>query len=238
MRGFNSGNALALDRLTFIRTDGARDALPASVPIAPPSCLLPPLEKRQHHLSVRSCCSTFRVIPPIRADRLILSSRKRTAHSFGPRYTLQSPHSWDLLIHTHCASSISPYSPLCLSHSNHYFHPSPSCTLLLHANPSFLDAAPLTFNLPHLPRNHTQLALHPAPTPPHLSSTDAAARLTRSPLPSPLARPSQPSFPLLSSAPLDVPPARPSSSPRPWPSQPAISGTPATPPRRTPRPRP
>ena len=64
MRGFNSGNALALDRLTFIRTDGARDALPASVPIAPPSCLLPPLEKRQHHLSVRSCCSTFRVSRP------------------------------------------------------------------------------------------------------------------------------------------------------------------------------
>ena len=167
MRGFNSGNALALDRLTFIRTDGARDALPASVPIAPPSCLLPPLEKRQHHLSVRSCCSTFRVIPPIRADRLILSSRKRTAHSFGPRYTLQSPHSWDLLIHTHCASSISPYSPLCLSHSNHYsthLPPAPyACTptpasstpLPLHStSPTSPETTRSSLYIPH-PHHHT-----------------------------------------------------------------------------------
>ena len=237
MRGFNSGNALALDRLTFIRTDGARDALPASVPIAPPSCLLPPLEKRQHHLSVRSCCSTFRVSRPY--ARTVSSSPQEN----GQRIRLGLAILFNRLIR---GTSLFIRTALRLSRLTRLFAcPTPTTTppiSLLHPTPA---------RQPQLPRRRSPYIQPPPPPPkPHAARSTSRTHPTtlelhgrsRSPHsltpPLPSRSPSQPSFPLLSSAPLDVPPARPSSSPRPWPSQPAISGTPATPPRRTPRPRP
>ena len=144
MRGFNT--AMPCTGPPHIHSYRRCQRCPASLGAGSPTLVSSSSAGKETKSSFCTFVLILRV-PSIHGDLLILFSRKRTAHSFGPRYTPQPPHSWDLPIRTahspHSPHSPHlPYSPLCLSHSNHTTFPPIQALPFLLLRPSLLPHPP------------------------------------------------------------------------------------------------